>query len=104
MEVIKSVIIFCLFSIEGILCAQMEPSDRKINRIHEKAITIDSHTDTPMWFLHGDYSFAQLHNSRTQRSKVDIPRMETGRSGRYFSGSFCWSAGKRRKREFKSKT
>jgi membrane dipeptidase len=58
--------------------AQKVPSESRINRVHQKAITIDSHTDTPMWFLNEEYSFAEKHDSHTQRSKIDIPRMNEG--------------------------
>ncbi len=60
------------------LSAQSRLSEKHIHRIHEKAITIDSHTDTPMSFLNEEYSFANIHDSYTQRSKVDLPRMEAG--------------------------
>lgn len=72
----------------GSLLAQSQPSAKYITKVHEKAITIDSHTDTPMWFLNEEYSFASTHDSRTQRSKVDIPRMEAGRLDGIFLAVF----------------
>jgi len=60
------------------LIAQKAPSKAAVSRIHKKAVTIDSHTDTPMWFLNEGYSFGEMHNSLTQSSKVDHPRMAVG--------------------------
>lgn len=45
--------------------------------IHNKALTIDSHTDTPLAFSSKDFDFGK-DNSGNNRSKVDIPRMEKG--------------------------
>lgn len=45
--------------------------------IHNKALTIDSHTDTPLAFSSKDFNFGK-DNSGNNRSKVDIPRMEKG--------------------------
>ena len=47
-------------------------------RIHSKAITIDTHTDTPLYFIHAGFDFGQRHDARKEGSKVDIPRMEEG--------------------------
>ena len=85
---IKQSIISSLFLVGACLVAQGQPSAKYITKVHEKAITIDSHTDTPMWFLNEEYSFASSHDSRTQRSKVDIPRMEQGRLDGIFLAVF----------------
>ena len=51
---------------------------RKAARIHEKALTIDSHTDTPLWFTRGDFDFGRRNSDMNHRSKLDIPRMKEG--------------------------
>lgn len=71
-----------------------ETSQRKIQKVHHKAITIDSHTDTPMWFLNPEYSFGDLHKSSEHRSKIDIPRMQEGDLDAVFLAVFT-SQGKR---------
>lgn len=69
------VAVFCLSS-----CAT-QPKFNSIEEeaayIHNKALTIDSHTDTPMSFASKDFDFGK-DNSASGRSKVDIPRMEKG--------------------------
>jgi membrane dipeptidase len=51
---------------------------KKAARIHQKALTVDSHVDTPMWFSRPGFSFADRHDPATDRIKLDIPRMKDG--------------------------
>lgn len=51
---------------------------RKAARIHARALTIDSHNDTPMWFADTGFNFAEDHRGKRPRRRVDIPGMETG--------------------------
>lgn len=66
-------------------------SDSKIkkeaDRIHQKALTLDSHSDTPMWFEDEDFNFGE-NNKTINRSKIDIPRMEEGGQDVVFLASF----------------
>ena len=56
----------------------------KAARIHEAALTVDSHTDTPLDMMHPGYDFMVRNEGR--RSKVDLPRMkEGGLDGIYFA-------------------
>lgn len=51
---------------------------RKAARIHARALTIDSHNDTPMWFTDSSYNFSKDHRGKRPRNRVDIPGMEAG--------------------------
>lgn len=51
---------------------------RKAARIHARALTIDSHNDTPMWFTDSSYNFSEDHRGKRPRNRVDIPGMEAG--------------------------
>ncbi len=51
---------------------------RKAARIHARALTIDSHNDTPMWFTDTSYNFAEDHRGKRPRNRVNIPGMEAG--------------------------
>ena len=76
---INKVLLFILIIFWGFsLSAQKAVSVKKASRIHDRAVTIDSHTDTPMWFLSDGYSFGEMHTTGKHRSKVDIPRMVLG--------------------------
>ena len=47
-------------------------------KVQAKIFTVDSHTDTPLWLLRGDYDLSQRHDAATHGSKVDLPRMTEG--------------------------
>ena len=51
---------------------------KRAARIHTKAVTVDSHVDTPMWFTREGFSFGDRHESEGRRYKLDIPRMKEG--------------------------
>lgn len=50
----------------------------KALKIHQKALTIDSHTDTPLWFARGEFDLTVAHDGREHGSRVDFPRMKQG--------------------------
>ena len=45
-------------------------------RIHFNALVVDGHIDTPTLMVEGNYDLSRRHSSN--RSHVDLPRMETG--------------------------
>ncbi|HZK07136.1 MAG TPA: dipeptidase [Bacteroidales bacterium] len=47
-------------------------------KVQAQIFTVDSHTDTPLWLLRGDYDLSQRHDATTHGSKVDLPRMTEG--------------------------
>ncbi|MEX2369552.1 MAG: dipeptidase [Bacteroidales bacterium] len=55
-----------------------EQIQKRAARIHSKAVTVDSHVDTPMWFTREGFSFGDRHESEGRRYKLDIPRMKEG--------------------------
>jgi len=75
-------------------CTVKGPSQAKIKRVHNAALTIDSHTDTPMRFLDSAYSFGKDNSSISLRSKVDLPRMEKGGLDGIFLAVFVGQQGR----------
>ncbi len=61
--------------------------DKQVERIHKKALSVDSHTDTPFWFDNEEYDFGKDNSAHT-RSKVDLPRMKSGGLDAVFLASF----------------
>jgi len=63
-----------------ILCFVSSCNNRQLSpeEIHNLVFTVDSHTDTPMWFARSEFDFGQRHDPVKDRSCVDIPRMEEG--------------------------
>ncbi|MCF8396540.1 MAG: dipeptidase [Bacteroidales bacterium] len=65
-----------------------ETTEEKAARIHQKVLTIDSHTDTPLRFTRSDFDLAEKHDPRESRSKVDFPRMQEGGLDAIFMAAF----------------
>jgi membrane dipeptidase len=60
-------------------CALSEEKlKEKAARIHEQALTVDSHVDTPLWLTRKGFRFGERHDDARSRSKLDIPRMKEG--------------------------
>ncbi len=55
-----------------------EGNFEKALKIHQKVLTIDSHTDTPLWFARGEFDLTVAHDGREHGSRVDFPRMKQG--------------------------
>jgi len=53
--------------------------ESKAKKIHERVLTVDTHCDTPMRMVRGDWDVGQRHESGLRRSgKIDLPRMAEG--------------------------
>jgi membrane dipeptidase len=46
--------------------------------IHDKVLTVDTHTDTPMRLDRGEYDLGTVHDPRDRGGKIDFPRMKQG--------------------------
>jgi len=62
----------------GPACQSEESLRRKAARIHAAALTVDSHTDTPLLFTREGFDFSERHDPAKSRSKIDLPRMKEG--------------------------
>lgn len=47
-------------------------------RIHDKVLTVDSHTDTPMWLGRENFDIGKDNSENARGSKVDLVRMKEG--------------------------
>ena len=57
-------------------------------RIHEKILTVDSHTDTPWALLEGGFDLDDRHDYAKDKSRVDFPRMKEGGLDAVFMAAF----------------
>lgn len=46
--------------------------------IHNRVLTVDSHTDTPLRLMRSDFDPGVRHDARQRGGKVDFPRMQEG--------------------------
>jgi membrane dipeptidase len=76
---IKRALTLCLAS--GILVSfspekNTEKLEKKVQRIHEKCLTVDTHCDTPMLMVKPGFNVGEKHEAPKYR--VDFPRMKKG--------------------------
>lgn len=72
---------------------------KKAQKIHKSVFTVDSHTDTPMRLMTGDFDIGERHDPSA--GKVDFPRMKEGGLDGIFFGVFI-GQGKRTPEAFLS--
>lgn len=78
-------IAIALISTKG---CQQETQQQKVNRIHEKALTIDSHTDTPLRFTRDAFDVSEKHDGKETYTRLDLPRMKEGGLDAVFIAAF----------------
>lgn len=84
---IKTVSVFLL--IGGLVitnCVFGEGLEKRVKEIHNKALTVDTHCDTPMLMLNGKFDVG-VRNTPPQ-SRVDFPRMKEGGLDAMFFAAF----------------
>jgi membrane dipeptidase len=77
MKTIQPILIFILM-ISMIACGQTNKKKEDYLRIHHDALTIDTHTDTPLNMLDEDFDMGVAHDTKEDRSTIDFPRMKEG--------------------------
>lgn len=65
-----------------------EDLNKKAEQIHDKIVSIDTHTDTPLNFLDEDFDIGKWNNYDSTRTRVDFPRMKAGRLDASFMAVF----------------
>lgn len=80
-----------------------EELKRKAAEIHDKVLTIDTHSDTPMWLMNPKYNIGVRHDAKKERNRVDLPRMKDGGLDAIFFAVFL-GQGKRDAENYKKAT
>ncbi|MBW8333053.1 MAG: dipeptidase [Prolixibacteraceae bacterium] len=83
--------ILTLFLISGVLMSfssgdNTEKFARKVQRIHDKCLTVDTHCDTPMQMIKPGFNIRNEH--KAPKSRVDLPRMKSGGLDAMFFAAF----------------
>jgi membrane dipeptidase len=88
MKLKKIVLLACL----GIFLWGCPPNNKtleeKAREIHKKALTVDTHTDTPWALLRGNFDLSERHDFAKDHSRVDFPRMQEGGLDAVFMAAF----------------
>jgi len=79
----------CLIS--GILMSftsgeESKKLEKKVQRIHDKCLTVDTHCDTPMQMIKPGFNIRDEHQA--PKSRVDLPRMKSGGLDAMFFAAF----------------
>ena len=69
------ILFLCLFLISG--CPENILVEKAL-KIHESALTVDTHVDTPLFIYYLDLDLGEDHDPYAINRKVDFPRMEQG--------------------------
>jgi len=60
----------------------------KAAEIHKNVLTLDTHTDTPLTFMHSDFDLTVRHDPYETRTCLDFPRMQEGQLDAVFFAAF----------------
>ncbi len=71
--------------------------------IHEKVLTVDTHTDTPWALLRGDFDLNERHDYKKDHSRVDFPRMKEGGMDAIFMAAFVGQSNRNEEGNLKAK-
>ncbi|MDP3913396.1 MAG: dipeptidase [Bacteroidota bacterium] len=79
------------FLISGILMSftsgdNSDKLEKKVQRIHAKCLTVDTHCDTPMQMIKPGFNIRDEH--KAPQSRVDLPRMKSGGLDAMFFAAF----------------
>lgn len=83
---IKSVLMVFLIALLTPATSFSADISKKVKKAHAKAITVDTHCDTPMALL--DEGFSVGERNEAPQSRVDFPRMEEGGLDAIFFAAF----------------
>jgi len=80
-----SAFVLSFYSVFGLVSTSLAqaPNDQalrqKAQKIHEKALTIDTHGDVPTYMVsHTDFDISEEHDAHKTGSRIDFPRMKKG--------------------------
>jgi len=86
---LKKIILIACLAVFFVACNQKVKTPEEIAKeIHNRVLTVDSHTDTPWALLKGDFDLSERHDYKKDRSRVDFPRMIEGGLDAIFFASF----------------
>ncbi len=61
----------------------------RVKEIHREALTVDTHCDTPMMMVGGEYDMGKYHAAADEgRGRIDLPRMQEGGLDAEFFAAF----------------
>ncbi len=77
--------------------------EKKVEKIHHKILTVDSHVDTPQRLMDPGFDISKRHDPEKDHSKVDFPRMKEGGIDASFFAVFVSQGDRTPEGNFKAK-
>jgi membrane dipeptidase len=77
-----------LISLSGFGQSKESEIDKKVEKIHQRIMTVDSHTDSPLNLMDKGFDISKNHTGSGDDSKYDFPRMQAGGLDAAFFGVF----------------
>ena len=75
-------IFIAIFFLTGFLMNNCQTTEnrlaKKVEKIHDQVLTVDTHCDTPMWLLRSDFDMGKRNDPHEGGGKVDFIRMKEG--------------------------
>jgi len=75
-------VFIAIFSLTGFLMNNCQTTEnrvaKKVEKIHDQALTVDTHCDTPMRLLRSDFDMGKRNDPNEGGGKVDFIRMKEG--------------------------
>ncbi len=85
----KKIVLFSALLIFFWGCTNTPKTTEEIAKeIHEKVLTVDTHTDTPWVLLKGGFDLSERHDFSKDHSRLDFPRMKEGGLDAVFMAAF----------------
>ncbi len=82
----SSYLVVLSFFVSVTISAKAQKSEKEVRAIHEKALTVDTHCDTPMALLNEGFDVGKKNSA--PQSRVDFPRMKEGGLDAIFFAAF----------------
>lgn len=73
-------LVLSLFSLPAFTLEKKNEKDliKKALQIHERVLTVDTHTDTPFMFMRKGWDIGKMNDPKNRGGRVDYPRMKKG--------------------------
>ncbi|WP_080054454.1 dipeptidase [Spirosoma aerolatum] len=55
-----------------------DPVAKKVHKIHQRVLTLDTHADAPIMMKKDGFDVGQTHDTKRDQSQIDFPRMKQG--------------------------
>jgi membrane dipeptidase len=80
MRILPSLLLspFIFFALNSFSQDAVSGLDQRVEKIHRKVLTLDTHEDTPLCLMDEGFDISKRHDPVKDHSKVDFPRMREG--------------------------